>query len=389
MQIILANQNPNFLNQTITINILSGQCFFSDSENTIELKELLTKSDFIHPLLNEPFTPVKDYFFHYEYSTLDELFYAAIYVYTVLIHVDNPSACLFKINPSDEFSFGQKNDSISFSIHPDKNATETITIDQLNKLSGLIIKTKFHYSEMILIDDEFTIKELPVSVNGDLLFRRDEEIIELLKQPADLSRFELRYINPVIGFGLYSKTTIRRGEIISLYTGIKATRLPTDLQYTFIPKDDSLNLHMNAKFSGNITRFINHAPSAKKEESHDSKQLLNDNCITHSRSINGIEFILVMAKTDIFPGEQLLYDYGADFFASSNLFRFKKNGRLSQKFVRKIRKLSQHKTIHFRIMANCGVKAAQKYLLMRLFVILITVFVVVFFIGNWNMKPFA
>lgn len=389
MQIILANQNPNFSNQTITINILSGQCFFSDSKKTVALKELLTKSDFIHPLLNEPFTPVKDYFFHYEYSTLSELFYAAIYVYTVLIHVDNPSACLFKINPSDDFSFGQKNDSISFSIHPNKKAIETITIDQLNKLSGQIIKTKFHYSEMILIDDEFTIKELPMSVNGDLLFRRDEEIVNLLKQPADLSRFELRYINPVIGFGLYSKTIIRRGEIISLYTGIKATGLPTDLQYTFIPKYDSLNLHMNAKFLGNITRFINHAPSEKKDESLNSKQLLNANCITHSRSINGIEFILVIAKNDILPGEQFLYDYGADFFASSNLFRFKKNGRLSQKFVRKIRKLSQHKTIHFQIMANCGVKAAQKYLLMRLFVILITVFVVVFFIGNWNMKPFA
>ncbi|HAU1150612.1 TPA: SET domain-containing protein [Legionella pneumophila] len=388
VQIILTNQNPKFSMQTVTIDILSRQCLFSDNNHKFQLQELYAKSDFIHPLLSEPYSAINNYYFHYEYSTLDELFYAAIYVYSILIHVDNPAACVFKLTPTKDFSNHQDNDAIYFSIHPNKKALEIITIEQLNKLLNQILGMPFKYTDTILIDDTFTVKDLPPSVNGDLLYSYDKELIKFLKQATDLNRFELRYIKPGIDFGLYSKTLIKKGEILALYTGIKTVRKPTDLCYTFLPRNDTLNLYTDAKFLGNITRFINHAPDAKKNEQWDANSLLSANCIALPLSIHGIELCLFQAKTDILPGEQILCDYGTKFFSDSKPLRFKKNGQIYAKFKKNRINLTRYKIIHYRIMANCGVRAAQKYLLIRLLMIFLVVFVVVFIFNNWNTKPF-
>lgn len=71
------------------------------------------------------------------------------------------------------------------------------------------------------------MEELPSLVDGDGLYHSDVGIIELLKVPIDFKRYELRYISTAIGFGVFSKETINKGEIISFYSGVKKAQNST------------------------------------------------------------------------------------------------------------------------------------------------------------------
>lgn len=365
VDITLSNKNPCSKNSQVTINIDTGLCRFADNHE-IGIEQLINDSDFIHPLINEPCTPVTNQMFHYEYDTLEELLYSGIYVYSRLLKADKPLDCIFRINPSPLFQTSPQANNMHFSVNRCKAAKETISIRQLEAITSCLLGFKFVFSETLVISDQFTIKDLPLSVDGDALYISDEKLIALLKTPRDFSRYEIRYIHSGIGFGVYSRELIKKGEIISFYTGIKTHKLP-EFNFSFIPQVDCLMLRLDACEHGNITRFINHAP---KHHRVSPSSFLEANIKAQNHSLNGIEVIVYLATKEILKGEQLLVDYGTTFFRDDEMFLFKTNGGLNNPKRKLVWSNSQNRINHLKIMAIHGVKKAQIYLLARVFIII-------------------
>jgi hypothetical protein len=379
VNIILTNKNELSCDRQVTINIVTGMCLFPDNRQA-SLNYLLRESDFIHPLLSEVLSTssfqVKQVthqafqlVFHYEYDDIDGLLRVPIFVYVTLLRAKKPLTCKFKIKPSLLFSHANFATNIDFSINYLKPAAETIKIKQLEAIIKDLKKTPFKFSENILIDTEFSTNELPNEVDGDSLYNTDPILVDLLKTPHDFKRYELRYINPIIGLGLFSKTLIKKDEIISFYSGMK-THLLLSTKYAFVRKLDALNFFIDANLHGNISRFLNHAPMSDIQKCLRPNKL-GANVRWEIYSLNGVQIIVYKTIKEIWPGEQLLIDYGDMYFKNNNIFYFKPNGKFfdnRKKFLSYLQ-LAPNKLQDMKIMANHGVQKAQVYFLLRMLLI--------------------
>ena len=338
-----------------------------DEQHSIDLQQLLHHSDFHHPLLTTAPTDKAAEVFHYEYDDIDGLLHASAFVYSTLIHSNTPQNCRFKINPSARFQWFKSYGQIGFSTTLQQPATEFINMSQLEPLIQAISGAPFKFCEDVVIDDSFTWHDLPDIVDGDSLYLAEEKIVELLKHPVNFSAYELRYIHPDIGFGVFTKKLIPKGDVISFYTGVKKTQKSlTNGRYFFDINSDCLNMYLDAYAFGNITRFINHAP--KEEESKrvlSRNQLLTANLTPIYHYLNGISVVIYSVNRDIAPGEQLLVNYGKPFFTNSPMARFKSNGNLVILFNDFFKFSRRKKLTHFKIMANHGIKKARSYMVLR------------------------
>lgn len=378
VNITLTNKNTLSQDHHVSININTGRCSFTDKRE-ISLKKLLNSSDFSHPLLTEPFTQTPDHVFHYEYDDIDGLLYSGIYVYSRLLHADKPLACTFKINPSPLFQHSTCAEPIYFSINSRKAAQESIQIKQLEAITSHLLGLKYQFSEHIIIDDQFTTEDLPCSVDGDSLYKSNDRLVALLKNPKDFSRYELRLISPEVGFGVFSKETIKKGDVISFYTGVKSQKNLTTLRYSFRPAEDCLNMYLDASQYGNITRYINHAPNDNNDVISSQSNLIEANIKSDIDYINGIAVVIYIATKNILKGDQLLVNYGEDYFKHAPMIRFKTNGRLLNTKKKFIWSSSQKKINYIKIMADYGVRNAQIHLLVRM-AIIVSILIGVFYI---------
>lgn len=362
--ILLTNKtpHPHSSKATITINKDERICTL-DNGQKIELKQLINNSEFTHPLLSQPSISASKKIFHYEYDDLEGLLNSAIYVYSTLLHNEKALSYPFKINPSSSFKRKQNNKNIFFSMDPYKAAQESISTKQLEDLCSQYYGFKYHFSEDVIIDDLFTVHDLPKSIDGDLLYSADAEIIKILKAPPDYSRFELRYINHIIGFGVFCREFIQVNDIISIYSGVKKVNHETNSKYRFKIYFDLLNQHLDASSCGNICRFINHASTNTTSSS--SSNIRTKNIRVENYTLNGIEFIIFRAIQDIHKGEQLFIDYGSEYFEERNLYHFNKEGNITDSNKRTIKKNYQLELRNKQLMANHGVKEAQTYFYFR------------------------
>jgi hypothetical protein len=339
---------------------LNGLCTGANNLQ-IDCKQLLEKKDFVHPLLSR--NPLKgtNNVFHYQYDDLKGLLDSAINVYATLIHSENPHDCQFKINPSPLFCNQVQPKNVHFSIKKNSPATETVTIRQLETIVGDLSDIAFQYSDKTIIDDSFDVSELPDEIDGDELCCSDEFIVGMLKNHVHLNRLEIRYINPVMGFGVYSRDVIKNGEVIGVYTGIKQVKStkPVTHSYIFSSQSDSLNMHVDARQYGNITRFINHAFDS------DKPGFSNANVSARNYKLHGVEFIIYSAQQDIPKGVQLLVNYGEQYFKKRRSLRFKNN----RKGIDLTGLYSSKKAGAIRVMADHGVKHAQLWLFLRILII--------------------
>ncbi len=372
---MLTNTSQDSPDRRVVINLATGLCQF-DNDREIQLKQLLN-SDFRHPLLAEPFHQPSDHLFHYEYATIDELFYSAIYVYSVLLHSNQPHECKFKINPSSAFQHSPFAKEICFSIGNYKFAGECLSIKQLNGVITHLAGSQFEFTETMVINDCFTMADLPHRVDGDALYDLNDEFIQLVKAPIDWRRYELRYIHPTIGFGVFSNQTIKKGELISFYTGLKSIHRFPSSSYVYTHKFDALNMCLDAFKCGNLSKFINHAPSSDLNEvSSQRTSLCTANINAFNQLVRGIDVFVYFAKRDISPGEQLLVNYGPQFFKDSPIHRFKTNG---QPMIANKKIFGNHlqKINHLRIMSHHGVQKAQIFLLLRTCGLVVGLFLII------------
>lgn len=377
--VLLTNKNPDSKYKKARINIATDKCIL-DEEKEVE-REQLSHLGFEHPLIADKTLQHADSIFHYQYDDIDGLLHTATYVYSTLLHVDNPVACKFKINPSAAFYASYETDSIHFSINSDRFAREIISISQLETIVTNLSDYKFQFLDSVLIDEEFTLNDLPKSIDGDLLYTASSKLVQLLKTPCDLKRFELRYINPFMGFGVFSRALIKKGETIFFYGGVKKISDTHDARYAFDYRLDCLKMYLDAREYGNIARFVNHAPNPNRENSSLSSSLLEANVDSTSNYLYGIEIVFFTANKDIAPGEQLLVDYGDKFFKTAPMRRFKNGGKTS---LKNVLNSSPKKLTQLRVMAEQGVKKAQQYLLLRMLAIAVVIIIIMTILASMD-----
>lgn len=300
-----------------------------------------------------------------------------IFVYSILLSVDNPESCQFIIKPSPNFQWSKPKGKLFFSINHLKPAHESITFKQFEQLVSQLARNKvkrdlnigiefvFEFIENIIINSQINIQDLPESVNGDLLFSSNQKLIELLKKTNNYDRFEVRYISPAIGLGVYSRTMIKKEESICIYSGVKNKISIDSIKYLIYYNNDALNYGTDAIKYGNLGRFINHAASPNENALHLSPtNNLDANIKSECICLNGIEFVLLSANRDIQPGEQLLLNYGDNYFKYYNELQFNAKGKISGN-KQLIKKSNRKKMDEIRILAHHGVKSAQQYLLKK------------------------
>ena len=372
VKIALTNHNVQSQFRQAIINLETHTCLL-DNKHTVATNHLIKGGEFTHPLLKPHFTPSVQGVYRYEYDDIDGLLSCAQFVYSILVHSDKPATCQFQLRPSEAFKRLKPATYMYFSMHRKKTALHTISLRQLQSLISDLGGYKFEFSDNIIIDASFTMQELPQSIDGDSLYQADEKILALLKSSSNFRAYELRYINPYIGLGVFSRELIKQGDIISFYSGMKIQHKPANSQYFFNEYQDCLKMHIDARQYGNITRFINHAP--KPDTSLGQGSLLSANIESHDFHMYGQTMVGYVASRDIMPGEQLLIYYGNEFFNEANIAKFKPNGDPTISNKKFFKTCAHNKIQHIRIMAKHGVKKAHAYLLLRWFFIVTTVVV--------------
>ncbi len=138
----------------------------------------------------------------------------------------------------------------------------------------------------------------------------DEEVIRrrwlgtyyaMCKEP----QIELRYISPSIGSGIFAKEYIAAEKLVGEYTGLikKRTWLTSrrrDYVGEYTIPGNPVRYIIDAEKYGSLMRFINHSEEA--------------NVYAITVISKGILRIYIITKIGICPGDQLLMDYGPDYW---------------------------------------------------------------------------
>ena len=376
-KISLTNTIKDAFPKRVVIDLSNAMCTLDDDQE-LALKDLFHLKNFSHPLLEEPRRRKSNNVYHYEYHDVDGLLYSAIYVYSTLIHTKNPLECHFQINPSAKFQPLPHADKIYISTDPRKGADESIPIKKFTNIISRIRGHRFEFSEDVIIYDTFSARELPTIVDADRLYIENKTLIAILKDPPSISALEVRYIDPIMRFGVFARDVIKQNTVIAIYSGIKKVKEPDYLNYTFNSHRDLLKQLINSYYYGNISGFINHAYS-KDERQEDFKegQYLEANVSAENKYANGILLIVYTAERDILKDEQLLVSYGKNYYGDNTSVSCKEYGAYFPKYKQSKKQLANRKLEHLRIMANHGVNSARKFLIKRM--VCITGLFLVFF----------
>jgi uncharacterized protein len=100
------------------------------------------------------------------------------------------------------------------------------------------------------------------------------------------------------GLGLFATTTFKRGDFIIEYTGERISEDEANRRggkYLFTVTDE---ITIDGKGRGNTARYINHSCTPNAETERDEEELT----------------VKVFAKKKIVPGEEILYDYGKEYW---------------------------------------------------------------------------
>ena len=370
-KLTLSNANRDSLIKQVVIDVATGMCVADDRE-PVAIGLIASTLDFIHPLLSQPILYPSNGSYVYEYDDLDGLLDAAKFVYATLIQVENPQACEFHIRASSRFVRLKEHYKIPFSINHKKQAKEWISLEQFNAMISRFNGITFHYQDTLELEQILTISHLPAEVNADLLYQTDPEILEVCKQADDLDKYEIRYINRFIGFGVYARQDIAEDEWITHYCGLKNTTTDVGGSYAFGQKQDTLKLRIEALNFGNLSRFINHAPKrAHLSLNNVPCGVLDLNAVAELHGLHGNDVIVYRADRAIAKGEQILINYGEKYFPTeTDMLYMKKNGHVVCTQNNKVKESRQQRHVSLQFMAQQGAKEAQWRLMEKPLIIL-------------------
>jgi hypothetical protein len=120
-------------------------------------------------------------------------------------------------------------------------------------------------------------------------------------------KYEIKWVNEQIGHGLFAKQKFKAGDVIGYYAGY-LTDKPFNQAYSF-GFDGSVfdGLNIDPTHFGNAMRFINHT----------SDKFANVKTVEYFQ--DGLPFVMFVAKKDMEPGDEMLYDYGVGYWDTQGI----------------------------------------------------------------------
>lgn len=121
-----------------------------------------------------------------------------------------------------------------------------------------------------------------------------------LVRKAHTANIYIAKVNDVVGYGAFAGEDLTPGQMLAEYTGYARKFRNSDLRnpYTF---NYVYNAVIDASKAGNVSRFINHSESGA-------------NARYMRLVLEGIEHVILLAKLPIAKDEQILFDYGAEYW---------------------------------------------------------------------------
>ncbi len=125
-------------------------------------------------------------------------------------------------------------------------------------------------------------------------------------QNALMPQVKISWISDAIGWGVFAAKPFKKREFIVEYSGKVRKRQKEDrknaycFEYLAGPLAPTPYI-IDAQDQGGIARYINHGE--------------NPNLITALACLDGINHVILVANKPIAIGEQLLYDYGPDYWS--------------------------------------------------------------------------
>lgn len=191
--------------------------------------------------------------------------------------------------------------------------TKTKKIDPVFK-KVFKIKVTRQYTGKVLPQRSFKAPDpsrLPLKMT-----RKNQAFIDCIEQStmdgSDLyaRRIEARFIDEKVGYGVFAKQRIPKGEVLGVYTGkLKLLEGDSHSKYLFSFHAKALkDVLIDGKNAGNWTGLMNHSPFSSHMTNVDVKEFF----------YKGLPYIIFYAYKPIQKGEQLLYDYGDDYWGALN-----------------------------------------------------------------------
>ena len=169
------------------------------------------------------------------------------------------------------------------------------------------------YSNKMVVDPEVAM----ISAYESQYFKDNEQIISAwsLKYKKDVEKhvlapMYLKFISPIVGYGVFAASAIKSGDFIGVYGG-KLRNLhwddpnfKEDVDYAWyytMPNKQEQNMIVDGKYEGNELRFINHAndPNTKRVD-----------VIVRSKF-----YVCYIACKDIAKNEELTVSYGTGYWS--------------------------------------------------------------------------
>jgi hypothetical protein len=128
-------------------------------------------------------------------------------------------------------------------------------------------------------------------------------------------KYDVRWINESVGYGLFAKTVYKKNEVIGVYTGYLTSQAQNKeyvFQWTDPPYENRICI--DGLQQGNATRFMNHAATK-------IAGIKNRACNASSVEFfyNGLPYVIFITDRKVNPDEQLCYDYGAGYWEQRDI----------------------------------------------------------------------
>lgn len=126
---------------------------------------------------------------------------------------------------------------------------------------------------------------------------------------APLPPVRLRWIGERIGWGVFAERNLRPMEYIGEYAGLVRPKERSDFKNSYcfettIAPGERTRFTIDALNQGGISRFINHSSTP--------------NLKSALATVRGLSHVVLFVTKFVSKGEQLCYDYGADYWKKRN-----------------------------------------------------------------------
>lgn len=188
-----------------------------------------------------------------------------------------------------------------------QTASETISVEELQRKLNFIYRPYLHFHSYEALCE--AIANCPYLLRYPWLAIENHALTARYRKQlreAFVPDVSLRWIDAIIGYGIFAESDLPKGTYVGEYTGLmrRVFRREPDINaycFQYPTKFWSLNyLVIDALPEGNLTRFINHSDSPNTEPI-----CLVDRGLLHQ---------VLVATRPIKKGEQLTFDYGVDYW---------------------------------------------------------------------------